>query len=149
MGIGRRYGVNDQLPPLTKTVTQEAIVHFESSGGHTGPSQFTDKGTARERLGTRGTVASGRMTLSFTIELLRRYFGNDVYNRTGMADVRFLRPVHPGDTLTLAGKIIGITREANGSRVAVGVTIENQSGETTGAGTGSAVVPAGLLAPEE
>ena len=72
MGIERRYNVDDQLPPLTKTVGQEAIICFETSGGHTGPSQFTDHTAAQERLGTRGTVASGRMTLSFTVELLRR-----------------------------------------------------------------------------
>ena len=149
MGIERSYKVGDEVPSLTKTVTQESINLFEGSSGRTGPSQFTDESTARERLGTRGTVASGRMTLSFTMELLRHYFGRDVYNRTGMADVRFLRPVRPGDTVTLTGKVSDISREANGNRVTVEVSIQNQNGETTGAGRGSAVVPTGLLAPEE
>jgi len=149
MGIERSYKVGDEVPSLTKTITQESINLFEGSSGRTGPSQFTDEGVARERLGTRGTVASGRMTLSFTMELLRHYFGRDVYNRTGMADVRFLRPVRPGDTVTLTGKVSDISREANGNRVTVEVSIQNQNGETTGAGRGSAVVPTGLLAPEE
>ena len=34
----------------------------------------TDTETARDTLGTSGTVASGRMSLTFATELLRRYF---------------------------------------------------------------------------
>ena len=149
MGIVRSYSVGDELPGLSKAIKQESINQFEASGGHTGPSQFTSEETAREELGTRGTVASGRMSLTFAMELLRRYFGEDVYNRTGIADIRFLRPVRPGDTVTLSGKITAISREANGSRVTVGITIQNQNEDTVGAGTGSAVVPSGLIPPEE
>ncbi|HUZ65358.1 MAG TPA: hypothetical protein VMU82_16765, partial [Acetobacteraceae bacterium] len=61
----RSYTVGDTIPPLVKTMTQEAINLFEQSGGATGPSQFTDVATARDTLGTSGTVASGRMSLSF------------------------------------------------------------------------------------
>ena len=96
MAIVRSYKVGDPLPPLTKNMTQDAINCFEKSGGAKGPSQFTDLETARQTLGTDSTVASGRMSLTFAIELLRRYFGADVYNRGGMVDMRFLRPVRPG-----------------------------------------------------
>ena len=60
--ISRSYQVDDEIPPLTKSMTQEAINLFEGSAGQTGPSQFTDQETARETLGTEGTVASGRMS---------------------------------------------------------------------------------------
>jgi acyl dehydratase len=90
MAVARSYQVGDEVPPLSKTMTQEAINLFERSGGKTGPSQFTDEATARETLGTRGTVASGRMSLTFASEMLRRYFGADVYNRGGVIDLRFL-----------------------------------------------------------
>lgn len=149
MGIERSYKVGDEVPPLTKTMTQEAINLFEGSSGRTGPSQFTDEATARETLGTRGTVASGRMSLTFALEMLRRYFGSDVYNRTGMADLRNLRPVRPGDTITFTGKVTSVSREATGSRVTVEITVQNQDGNTTGAGTGSAIVPSGLMPQEE
>ncbi len=149
MGIVRTYTVGDELPPLVKHMTQEAINLFEGSAGHRGPSQFTDEATARATLGTRGTVASGRMSLTFTLELLRRYFGADIFNRGGMADLRNLRPVRPGDTMTFKGKITGIAKEANGSRVSVEITAANQNGETTGVGTGNCLVPAGFLPPEE
>ena len=149
MGLERSYKEGEDIPPLSKEVTQEKINLFEGSSGRTGPSQFTDEETAQERLGTRGTIASGRVTLTFALELLRRYFGSDVYNRTGMVDVRFLRPARPGDTITLTGTVTSVTREANGSRVAVNIIATNQNGDPTGAGTGSAVVPSGYMPTQE
>ena len=149
MAIVRNYKLGDPLPPLTKNMTQEAINAFEKSGGATGPSQFTDLETARSTLGTRSTVASGRMSLTFATELLRRYFGADVYNRGGMVDLRFLRPVRPGDSVTFTGKVAGITKEADGSRVSVEVSAVNQKGDVTAAGTGACIVPSGYLPAEE
>ena len=94
-GVDRNYEVGAEIAPLVKQMSQEAINLFEGSTGNTGPSQFTDEETARETLGTSGTVASGRMSLTFAIEMLRRYFGSEVYNHTGFVDLRFLRPVRP------------------------------------------------------
>ncbi len=147
--LDRNYQIGDDVPPLTKSMTQEAINLFEGSAGQSGPSQFTDEETARETLGTEGTVASGRMSLTFAIEMLRRFFGADVFNRTGSVDLRFLRPVRPGDTVTFTGNITAISREANGSRVSVEIMAVNQNGNTTGAGSGSAVVPNAYLPVEE
>ena len=149
MAITRSYIVGDQVPPLSKTMTQEAINLFEKSGGKTGPSQFTDEETARGVLGTRGTVASGRMSLTFGTELLRRCFGSDVYNRGGMVELRFLRPVRPGDTVTFAGKVTDISKVTNGGRVAVEVTGTNQKGDVTAVGTGACIVPSLCLPAEE
>ncbi len=148
-GLVRNYQVGDEVTSLVKRMTQKAINLFESSAGQTGPSQFTDEETAREILGTSGTVASGRMSLTFAIEMLRRHFGGDVFNHTGSVDLRFLRPVRPGDTITFSGTVTGISREANGSKVSVEIKAENQKGDTTGVGTGSAIVPNAFLPAEE
>ena len=147
--VDRNYEVGAEISPLVKQMSQEAINLFEGSTGNTGPSQFTDEKTARETLGTSGTVASGRMSLTFAIEMLRRYFGSEVYNHTGFVDLRFLRPVRPGDQITFTGNITDITREANGSRVSVEIKVENQKGDTTGIGSGSAVVPNAYLPVED
>jgi 3-hydroxybutyryl-CoA dehydratase len=141
MAITRTFAIGDEIPALSKTMTQQAINLFEGSSGKTGPSQFTDEATAQGVLGTKGTVASGRMSLTFSVELLRRYFGSDVYNRGGIVELRFLRPVRPGDTVTFGGKVTDIVKVTNGVRVAVEVTATNQRGDTTAAGTGSCVVP--------
>ena len=148
-GINRDYQIDGDVTPLVKQMTQEAINLFEGSSGESGLSQFTDEATAREVLGTEGTVASGRMSLTFAIEMLRRYFGADVFNHSGMVDLRFLRPVRPGDTITFSGKISGISMEANGSKVSVNITAQNQKGDTTGVGKGSAIVPNAYLPPED
>ena len=147
--IERSYQIGDEVLPVVKQITQEAINLFEGSAGESGPSQFTDESTAQETLGTAGTVASGRMSLAFAIEMLRKHFGSDVFNHTGIVDLRFLRPVRPGDTITFSGKIIDTAREANGSKVSVEIKVENQKGDTTGVGTGSAIVPTAFLPPEE
>lgn len=149
MATARSYKIGDQTPPLSKTMTQEAINLFEKSGGKTGPSQFTDEATARETLGTRGTVASGRMSLTFASEMLRRYFGADVYNRGGTVDLRFLRPVRPGDTVTFTGTVTDIGRVPNGGRVSVDVKGTNQKGDVTAVGSGACIVPSSCVPAEE
>ena len=149
MAIARSYTVGDALPPLIKHMTQDAINAFEKSGGATGPSQFTDLETAKSTLGTASTVASGRMSLTFATELLRRYFGADVYNGGGMVDLRFLRPVRPGDSVTFTGKVTATAKEADGTRVTVEVSATNQKGAVTAAGMGACIVPSGYLPAEE
>ena len=144
----------DPVGPLVKEITQEAINLFEGSSGESGPCActddgFTDEGAARETLGTSGTVASGRMSISFALELLRRHFGSDVFNHSGMVDLRFLRPVRPGDAITFTGEVTGTSREANGLKVNVKIEAQNQRGDTTGVGSGSAIVPQAYLPPEE
>lgn len=147
MAMTRTFSIGDELSPLSKTLTQAAINLFEKSGGAEGPSQFTDEATARGVLGTSGTVASGRMSLTFASELMRRYFGTEVYNRGGMIELRFLRPVRPGDTVTFTGKVTGFDKVTNGVRVTVDVTATNQKGDTTGVGAGGCIVPS-LWVPE-
>ena len=145
MAMTRIYNVGDQVTALHKTMTQEAINLFERSGGKTGPSQFTDEQTARDTLGTQGTVASGRMSLTFATELLRRYFGAEFYNRGGMVELRFLRPVRPGDTVTFSGKVTGIPKVTDGGRVNVEVIATNQKGDVTAVGEGACVVPSSCV----
>ena len=147
--VMRSYEEGDEITPLVKELTQEAINLFEGSSGNTGLSQFTDEHAAREVLGTEGTVASGRMSLTFAIEMMRRHFGTEVFNHTGVVDLRFLRPVRPGDTVTFTGKVTGATKEANGNRVSVDIEVKNQKGDTTGVGQGSAIVPNAFLPPED
>ena len=147
--VERNYSDGDPVGPLVKEMTQEAINLFEGSAGQSGPSQFTDEEAARETLGTSGTVASGRMSISFALELMRRHFGSEVFNHTGTVDLRFIRPVRPGDTITFSGEVTGTSRDANGLKVDVKIEAQNQRGDTTGVGNGTAIVPNAFLPPEE
>ena len=150
MGVEyRNYNLGDDITPLVKSMSQEAINNFEGSAGVKHPTQFTDTEFAQERLGTAGTIASGRMSVTFCLELMRRNFGDDSLNRTGMVDLRNLRPVRPGNTITFTGKIIDISREANGNKITVEINATNDEGNLTGVGKGSVIVPSGYFAPEE
>jgi acyl dehydratase len=145
MEQGMTFTVGLAIVPLQKQIAQERIQAFELSGGKTTPSFFTDAEVAKKTLGLSSPMASGRMSLSFAVECLRRLFGNEVYNRSGMVDLRNLRPVRAGDTITVSGKIVSITHEANGQCVKVDISIQNQNGETTAAGFGAAIVPTGYM----
>ena len=82
MGIEyRSYNLGDEITPLIKTMSQEAINDFEGSAGVKHPTQFTDTEFAQERLGTAGTIASGRMSVTFCLELMRRNFGADSFGK--------------------------------------------------------------------
>jgi 3-hydroxybutyryl-CoA dehydratase len=148
MGTLTNYSIGQELPPRSKLISQNKITLFERSGGYLVPTFHTDAEAAKKTIGLSSPMASGRMSLSFATEALRRFFGDDIYNRSGMVDLRFLRPVRDGDTVTVSGKISAIVAEANGRRVTVDVSIHNQNGDTTAAGHGAAIVPSGHFPPE-
>ena len=137
------------MATLAKTRRADILNPLEKSGGKSGTSQFNEVQTTQQTLGTKGTVSSVRTSLTFASELLSRYFRADLYNRNGLVDLRFLRPVRPGDTITMTGKVTGITRLPNGGRVTVEVTGTNQKGDTTAIGNGSCIVPSLTLPAEE
>jgi len=144
----RTYEVDQEIPPLCKHMKQERITLFEESGGYMVPTIHTDVEASKKITGLDVPMASGRMSLSFATECLRRFFGEDVYNRSGVVDLRFVRPVRDGDTVTVGGKILSVVQEPNGRRVTIELSIKNQNGDTTAAGRGSAVVPSGFF-PQE
>ena len=81
--LARNFQIGDDVTPLAKQMTQEAINLFEGSGGQSGHSQFTDEETAKETWELQAPLHPGRMSLSFAIEMLRKHFGSDVFNHTG------------------------------------------------------------------
>ncbi len=82
--------------------------------------------------------------MSFAIELLRRHFGNEVLNHTATVDLRFLRTVRPGDTITYTATVTGVSREVNGSHVPVEIKAENQRSETATLRNSSAAIRPGF-----
>ena len=96
----RTYEVDQEIPSLCKHMKQERITLFEQSGGYMVPTIHTDVEASKKITGLDVPMASGRMSLSFATECLRRFFGEDVYNRSGVVDLRFVRPVRHGDTVT-------------------------------------------------
>jgi acyl dehydratase len=131
----------DTLPRLTKSVTQTSINQFESCGILERENIHNNLELAQSRLGTTYAIASGRMSVAFASESLRKYFGAEVFNHTGVVNLKFLRPVKDGDTITITGSIIQREPVESGTRVTAEVQCHNQNGDATAVGQGTAIVP--------
>jgi acyl dehydratase len=132
---------NETLPVITKVVTQAKINQFESCGILDRENIHNNPELARQRLGTSFPIASGRMSVAFASEALRKFFGSQVFNHTGSVNLKFLRLVKDGDTVTVHGMVNSRQKVENGTLVTVDIYCENQNGDKTAVGQGSAVIP--------
>ena len=136
-----RLGIDQQIPSVSKKVTQDSINQFESCGILNRENIHNNPDLAKQRLGYNHPVASGRMSVAFAAESLRRFFGPDVFNHTGTVSLKFLRPVKNGDTITVYGSVSHQQQVVAGTLVTVAVYCENQDRDKTAIGTGTAIVP--------
>ncbi len=128
------------IPALTKTISQVKINQFESCGIRERENIHNSPELAKQRLGTTYPIASGRMSVAFASELLRRYFGAENFHHSGVVNLKFLRPVKEGDTVTISGAYNSSQGVEDGTLVTVDISCQNQNGDTTAVGQGSAVV---------
>ena len=131
---------NETIPVLTKTITQVKINQFESCGILDRENIHNNPELAKQRLGTTYPIASGRMSVAFASESLRKFFGAEVFNHTGTVNLKFLRPVKEGDTITVGGTVNSRHTVENGTLVTVDLYCENQNGDKTAIGQGTALV---------
>ena len=131
---------NETIPVLTKTITQVKINQFESCGILDRDNIHNNPELAKQRLGTTYPIASGRMSVAFAAESLRKFFGAEVFNHTGTVNLKFLRPVKEGDTITVGGTVNSRQTVENGTLVTVDLYCENQNGDKTAVGQGTAIV---------
>ena len=129
-----------KIPSVTKRVTQDTINQFEDCGILDRQNIHNNPELAQQRLGTAYPIASGRMSVAFASESLRRFFGPDVFNHTGTVNLKFLRPVKGGDTVTVTGEVTTREETDDGDLIIVDLFCENQNGDRTAVGIGTAVV---------
>ena len=128
------------IPSVTKSITDNSILGFESTGILERENIHNNPEMAAKRLGTTYTLASGRMSITFASECLRKFFGTEIFNHTGTVNLKFLRPVKAGDTITVTGAERGTEEIGSGTRVSVDLFCDNQDGNRTAVGIGTAVV---------
>ena len=128
------------IPSVTKSITEKSILGFESTGILDLQNIHNNPELAAQRLGTTYTLASGRMSITFASECLRRFFGAEAFNHTGTVNLKFLRPVKAGDTITVTGAVSGSEEIEGGTRVSVDLFCDNQDGNRTAVGIGTAVI---------
>ena len=131
---------NKAIPSLTKSITQIKINQFESCGIRDRENIHNSPELAKQRLGTTYPIASGRMSVAFASELLREFFGADTFHHSGVVNLKFLRPVKEGDTITINGNMNSSQDVDGGTMVIVDISCQNQNGDTTAVGQGSAVL---------
>ena len=131
---------NKTIPTLTKSISQVKINQFESCGIRDRENIHNSPELAKQRLGTTYPIASGRMSVAFASEMLRKFFGPENFHHSGVVNLKFLRPVKEGDTVTVSGTYNSSNEVENGTMVTVDISCENQNGDKTAVGQGSAIV---------
>ena len=133
--------VNQEIPSVTKSITQEKINLFEACGILDRENIHNSPEMALQKLGTTFPIASGRMSVAFASESLRKFFGAEVFNHSGTLNLKFLRPVKEGDTITVHGTVSRQEKVEKGTIVTVDVFCENQNQDKTAVGAATAIVP--------
>jgi len=132
--------IGARIPSVTKSVTTESILQFESCAILERENIHNNEELAKQRLGTTYTLASGRMSIAFASEAMRKFFGPDVFHHTGTVNLKFLRPVKNGDTITVTGSVSSQRQVEKGTEITVELHCENQNHDRTAAGIGTAIV---------
>jgi acyl dehydratase len=133
--------VGMELAPLVKHVTLEKMRWFSGGEGRAERVNLhTDAAAAERDTGLKQPFASGRMSLGYACELMSRFVGLDVFSHTGTIDFKFIKPVWPGDTITVYGRVSAVEPVAQDRRVTVEIYCQNQKGEKTSIGSGSALL---------
>lgn len=129
--------VGGRLGPVVKTLDQEQISDFEACSAtmmereayrniHNDPALAAGVGLSRP-------IASGMMSISFLNRVLFQAFGTR-WTHGGELDVRFLRPMGAGDTITANAVVTALDTSGPGATAELEVWCENQQGDRTAAG---------------
>ena len=132
--------IDDVLPSVTKTITQEKIELFEDCGILDRQNIHNNPEIARERLKIDHPIASGRMSVTYAAEIIRKYVGEDAFYHSGTVNLKYLKPLIQGDTVSVSGSVVSTEQIDAGLLVTINIQCENQNGEKTAIGQGSAVV---------
>lgn len=121
-------------------ITQEKIDIYSRRvfGGKDTKNIHTDDETAR-RAGLPGAVAQGRYPIGYLSEVLLDFFEKG-WVQGGQLEVSLVKPIFPGDRITIRGRVKEKIPEGEKTRILLEIWLENQRGEKTTLGTASGLV---------
>jgi len=127
---------------VTYAITRESIATYSryAAGGNDAGNIYTGDEAAR-RAGLPHAVAQGRYPIGYMSECAFAFFGAG-WVQGGRIDVNLIKPVYPGDFITVCGIVSDYRSVAGGTRITLDVWLENQHGERVTAGWASGLVPA-------
>ena len=123
--------IGETLPELVKEITQESINAYADASGDFNPIHVNEEFAKDTPF--KGTIAHGFYIFGFLNELMTRHFGKRWVNG-GHVDVRFKKPVRPGDTITVKAVLAGREMRGDHGYLVMDVVWENQMGEPVIAG---------------
>jgi len=130
--------IGSTVAPRVYPITQEKINTYSRYAFHGKDTRniHTDDEIAR-KAGLPRALAQGRYPVGYLSEYLLDLF-EEGWIRGGKLDVSLVKPIFPGDTLTIRGIVRRKDREGVFTRIILDVWIENQNGEkaTVGAASG-------------
>lgn len=140
-------GVGDEIPPIVREMGWDQILKFNRyvTGGKDTKNIHTDDETAR-KAGLPRALATGRHPVSFISEHLIDWFGAG-FVAGGEIDVAFVKPIFPGDTVTVVAKVKEIVSENEKRRVLLDISLVNQEGVSVTVGSASGLVDASASGP--
>ena len=133
--VAEELVIGQEIIPVVKQMTLERMSHPLMSGSN--PIHY-DPVFARHA-GLPAPIATGVMSSAFLSEMLTTAFGVD-WLRSGSMDVRFIRPIYAGDTVTARGRVTAKNATSTGIRIALEIWCETQRGEPVTVGTADVVV---------
>lgn len=124
------FAVGDVVETPGVTLTDSAIIDFALVHD---PQPFHIDRVAAEAGPFGGLIASGFQTLALSFRLLLQtgVFAGTSLGGGAMDEVRWLKPVRPGDTLSVTMTVVTLTPSRRGDRgtVRCAYTTRNQDGE--------------------
>ena len=104
----RAFKVGDELPAVTKALTQEKIARYADASGDRNPLHIDPAFAATTQFG--GTIAHGMLVLAYISEMMIAAFGQS-WSGNGSLKVRFRGAARPGDTVTASGRVAATDAE--------------------------------------
>jgi len=116
------WKLDDDLPSIGKSVSQDQIIKYASVSGDSNPLHLDQEFASTTQFG--GVIAHGMLTLAFVSEMLTKAFG-EAWLETGSLKVRLKGPARPGDVITAWGTIT----KADLDRLEAYVGVNNHKGD--------------------
>ena len=115
-----------ELAPIQRFMTQEKINMYISAAEDYNPIHV-DPEFAR-KTPFKSTIAPGYQFIAYISAVMTRDFG-EKWITGGVMDVRLLKAVLPGDTLTVGGTVVEKRPDEKGNYIQCEVWIKNQKNE--------------------
>lgn len=140
MKAHRDLEVGSSLEPRVHAITQEKINTYSRYAFHGKDTKniHTDDEAAR-KAGMPRALAQGRYPVGYLSEYLMAFFERG-WIQGGRLDVSLVKPIFPGDTITIRGVVRDKVREGTFTRIVLDVWLEKQDGEKATLGTASGLV---------